>query len=306
MPKHASNGTLSFPFQLPPQNAAESAPQWTGRGFIIGGQRRAILEYSTDLSGWDDSLTAVHEDATAGEHPIDVASRRLALRALSKHLKTTRPTILEVGCSSGYLLKSIRAAFVSATVIGADVVKMPLLRLADELPDVPLLRFDLARCPLPDECVDAVVMLNVLEHIGREDIALRQARRILKPEGILVIEVPAGAHLYDYYDKYLRHYRRYSRHHLVTRCAEAGFDALETSHIGFWLYPAFWLVKKWNRWHQPEKRKPIEKLVSAHISGSGSSFLMTLAMALETYCVERFHVSWPFGIRCTGAFRKSG
>ena len=53
-------------------------------------------------------------------------------------------------------------------------------------------------------------MLNVLEHIEDDNEALMQAKRILKPGGILVLEIPAGPHLYDIYDKFLRHFRRYN------------------------------------------------------------------------------------------------
>jgi SAM-dependent methyltransferase len=293
-----------FPFQFPAQAPTEPSPKWIGEGFMIGGELHSIVEYSSDLSGWDDALTTVHEDATGADHPIDIASRDRALRALSRYLTNPNSTILEVGCSSGYLLPLIRAAFSTATVVGADVVKVPLLKLAERFPDLPLLRFDLTRCPLPDACVDAVVMLNVLEHINAQEAALEQVRRILKPGGVLVIEVPAGPHLYDYYDRHLRHYRRYARRDLVAACTQAGLISLEISHLGFWVYPAFWFVKKMNRWLQPETNEQGEELVTRQISGSGSSRLMKLAMGFETYCEKRFAVKYSFGIRCTGVFRK--
>lgn len=257
------------------------------------------------MSGWDDALTAVHEDATGSDHPIDIASRNTALRSLARYLRDGRGTILEIGCSSGYLLPLIRNNFPRAAVMGADVVKSPLLKLAEKIPDLPLLRFDLTRCPLPDQCVDAVVMLNVLEHIDKEDAALHQVHRILKPGGILVAEVPAGPSLYDYYDQYLRHYRRYDRAALVAACRKAHLDALEVSHLGFWLYPAFWMVKKKNRRTRPQNQAEVERLVKRQISKSGSSGLLGLAMRFETLCAERLGASYPVGIRCTGVFRKS-
>ena len=38
----------------------------------------------------------------------------------------------------------------------------------------------------------------------------RKYYKILKPKGILIIEVPAIQLLYDSYDKELKHYRRYN------------------------------------------------------------------------------------------------
>jgi SAM-dependent methyltransferase len=256
------------------------------------------------MSGWDDALTAVHEDATGSDHPIDMASRNTALLSLERYLRDGTGTILEIGCSSGYLLPLIRERFPRAAVMGGDVVKLPLLKLAEKMPDLPLLRFDLTRCPLPDQCVDAVVMLNVLEHIDKDGAALKQVHRILKPGGILVAEVPAGPQLYDYYDQYLRHYRRYDRGTLVEACAKANLLALEVSHLGFWLYPAFWIVKKMNRRNRPQTEAEVERLVKRQITTSSSSGLLGLAMRFETLCAERLGARYPVGIRCTGVFRK--
>jgi ubiquinone/menaquinone biosynthesis C-methylase UbiE len=256
------------------------------------------------MSGWDDALTSIHEDTSGANHPIDVASRNAALSALRRHLAGKAGTILEVGCSSGYLLPLIREEFPRAAIMGADVVKLPLLRLAQKIPDVPLLRFDLTRCPLPDQCVDAVVMLNVLEHIEREHAALSQVHRILKPGGFLVLEVPAGPSLYDYYDQYLRHYRRYDRRALEAVCENAGLRTVEISHLGFWLYPPFWVVKKIHRMTAPQSKQEIERLVMRQISKSNSSSLVHFAMKFESLLADRLSLRYPMGIRCTGVFCK--
>lgn len=295
---------MSFPINFPPRSPAEPAPRWTGHGFSIGSEQHPIAEYSSDMSGWDDALTAVHEDATGSDHPIDVASRRAALYALRRYLHDKSGPILEIGCSSGYLLSEIRRNFPEAAVLGADVVKQPLLRLAERIPDLPLLRFDLSRCPLPDCCVDAVVMLNVLEHIENERAALSQVYRVLKPGGILVIEVPAGPGLYDYYDKYLRHYRRYTSMDLRNACSRAGLEPLTLSHLGFWLYPAFWLIKKLNRRNALQSGKAMDQRVKEQITKSGSSGLLGVAMSFERFVSDRLGIRYPIGIRCIGVFRK--
>ncbi len=64
--------------------------------------------------------------------------------------------------------------------IGSDYVRGPLEKLARELPGVPLLHFDLRECPLRDNSVDAVLMLNVLEHIDDEARAMHYVQRIFR------------------------------------------------------------------------------------------------------------------------------
>ena len=115
------------------------------------------------------------------------------------------------------------------------------------MPGVPLIQLDLTHSPLPDNQLDAIVALNVLEHIDDDQKAMAEIARMLKPGGIAVIEVPAGPGLYDFYDAHLLHYRRYSRSSLRQMASGLGLEELEASHLGFFLYPPFALMKKRNR-----------------------------------------------------------
>jgi len=58
-------------------------------------------------------------------------------------------------------------------------------------PGLEVLRSDVRRTPLADRSVDAVLSLGVVEHDETGPLeALREARRILKPGGVLVLAVP--------------------------------------------------------------------------------------------------------------------
>src|SRR5258705_13994837 len=70
---------------------------------------------------------------------------------------TTLFRSLEVGCSSGFLLRDLRRELPGASLIGADYVRGPLDDLHKRMPDIPLLQFDLVQCPLPSDSVDVVV-----------------------------------------------------------------------------------------------------------------------------------------------------
>lgn len=47
-------------------------------------------------------------------------------------------------------------------------------------------------CALPDESADVVVFLNVLDHLPRPFAAIEEARRVLRPGGLLYVRVPNG------------------------------------------------------------------------------------------------------------------
>lgn len=284
---------FEYPWPTPPD--ASSAPEWLGRGFRVGDRRVSVLSYQTGASGWTDELTAFHEDAAGANHPIDRASRALAIEPLGA-LRARTPVILEVGCSSGFMLRLLRRRRPDAFLIGADYVRGPLEELAESLPDIPLLQFDLTTCPLPDGSVDAVIMLNVLEHIEDDARALRQVHRVLRPGGLLILEVPAGPHLFDVYDALLLHHRRYAMPALRGLVRSSGFEVVRASHLGALLYPAFAAVKLRNKRFLTRERALQRRVVAQDIRTTGSSPLLGAALDLELLLGRR--VRWPFGIRC--------
>lgn len=290
----------SFPW---PRLPGGGQPRWTGHGFEVDGRRHGVLAFAVGASGWSDDLTSFHEEQSSADHPIDLASRRRAVAQLRGRLPP-RAAVLEVGCSSGYLLADLRAAFPDAFVIGADYIRGPLEKLAAERPQQPLLQFDLTRCPMPDGCVDAVVALNVLEHIEDDRAAVREMFRIIRPGGVAILELPAGPRLYDVYDKVLMHYRRYAPRQAVAMFRDAGFRVAGHSHIGFFVYPAFAAVKLRNRRWLDKSEAEQRAVVTQEVVATKRSAVMRALMTLEEMCGR--HVRYPFGIRCVFTATKPG
>lgn len=75
----------------------------------------------------------------------------------------------------------------------------------------------------PEKSYDSVVMVNVLEHIEDDRMALSQCFRILRPGGHLLILVPALQFLYSDMDKSVGHFRRYERADLENKIQTADF-----------------------------------------------------------------------------------
>ncbi len=255
-----------------------------------------MLAYDVGASGWSDELTEFHEELAGEHHYIDIASRRHTLGQVERYVRDPRASLIDIGCSSGYMLKALRARFPEMHLIGADYIRGPLEKLAGSLPGIPLLQFDLTKCPLPSNSADAVVLLNVLEHIEDDAAAVKQIHRILKPGGVAVIEVPAGPNLYDTYDQQLLHHRRYSMKAVLDLLAKPGFEILERSFLGCFLYPAFYLVKKRNQKNMTAGDDVQRKKVAAQIQSSSSNPIAHGIMRLEASL--RRVVPYPFGIRC--------
>jgi len=287
---------MKLPFDFPPLEKGSSQPVWTGSGFMVDGELKPVLDYSSNIEGWDDDLTYFQESSAGSDHWIDTASRQYALGQLEKHVKKDFPIVLEIGCSSGYMLQAMQKSFPQALILGSDCVGDPLNKLAREFRGIPLLQFDLVKCPLPDTSIDAVVLLNILEHIQDDLSALSQVNRILKPGGIAIMEVPAGTGLYDLYDELYLHYRRYSLSDLTRLSRDAGFEILRKSHLGFLAYPAFWLTKKRNQnFIKGASVKP-EKVVERNILKTKRNPTLNIIMSLELALGKCLR--YPLGIRC--------
>jgi len=288
---------------LPPPPGSNDVPIWTGTDFRLDGSNRRVLAFDVGESGWSEALFELHQDHVGDDHFADVASRRHTLLELDRWLPDRGGVILEVGCSGGYFLRDLAAARPSAEIIGADFALGALEHLGRALAAVPLLQFDLTRCPLPDASVDAVVLLNVLEHIQHDDIAIAQLHRILRPGGVMIAEVPAGTSLFDAYDRHLMHFRRYDMPGFLDLVEGGGFEVVTRSHLGFWLYPLFWLTKKRNRLWPPPTEMAAEHLVeSAMATTRRVGGLGHAVMGLEAWLRSRAYL--PFGIRCLVTARK--
>jgi hypothetical protein len=71
--------------------------------------------------------------------------------------------------------------------------------------------------------VDAISMLDVLEHIADPKAMLTQINNVTKPGSRLVILVPAFSCLWSPWDESLGHYRRYTKKQLCAELVETGW-----------------------------------------------------------------------------------
>src|SRR3989338_905419 len=138
MPLPTKN-SLAFPFPMVDGNN----PIWNGSDFCLGNQLVKVLEYGANNNGWTDDLTEFHEETAGENHFIDKASRQHALDQIQNYVKGKNAIILEIWCSSGFMLDAMQKLFSKHIIIGSDVVRTPLIKLSQKIHGIPLLRFDL-------------------------------------------------------------------------------------------------------------------------------------------------------------------
>ena len=151
-------------------------------------------------------------------------------------------TVIELGAGIGT---------VSSYLIAEDIERLILVEPAGELCERLHARFrtepriaithGILDALEPELRADALVGVNVLEHIADDRQALRAAYQRLKPEGFLLLFVPAIPLLYGTMDQTFGHFRRYTKSRLGGLLVDAGF-AVDRLHYANFLGVLAWFV----------------------------------------------------------------
>jgi ubiquinone/menaquinone biosynthesis C-methylase UbiE len=151
--------------------------------------------------------------------------------------------VLDVGCAEGRFAAHLAGA--GAQVVGIDVAEEPLRRGRGRDADLDLrLVPAAARWPLEDASFDVVWAGEVIEHVADTAGWLSEIRRVLRPQGRLLLSTPNHGALmrlglalwppaYEaHFDPLSDHLRFYTRGLLVRLLAEFRFEAIHVSSAG--------------------------------------------------------------------------
>ena len=165
--------------------------------------------------------------------------RRRILRAVLGRAMAGAP-VLEVGCGNGANLTML-AELGPVTGIEPDPEDRARAEsrgvgrvLAGSLPDA---------LPVEQRSFGTVLALDVIEHIEDDVAALGALRRVCRPDGLVVVTVPAGPWLWSRHDVRNGHFRRYTRPQLAAALGEAGLRIARMSHFNMLLLPPIALVR---------------------------------------------------------------
>ncbi|HET7931886.1 MAG TPA: glycosyltransferase [Rhodanobacteraceae bacterium] len=120
----------------------------------------------------------------------DIRQEHLHRYAWCRHLAAGR-RVLDIACGEGY--GSAMLAQVAVAVMGVDIAEEAVAHALATYGALAGLEFrvgDAARIPLEDASVDLVVSFETIEHHARHAEMLSEIRRVLRPDGLLVISSP--------------------------------------------------------------------------------------------------------------------
>lgn len=152
---------------------------------------------------------------------------------LKKFDKYLKGDILEVGSGIGNFTKLLVRY---GNVWASDISKEYLNKIKTEVPEIKgigIADIEKAKYFFKNQRFDAIVCLNVVEHIQKDDQALLNLYKLLKPKGVLILIVPSGMSLYGKIDEAIGHFRRYDKNKLEKKVHKLGFKVLQKRVLNF-------------------------------------------------------------------------
>lgn len=173
-------------------------------------------------------------------------------------LKIKGRSILDIGCGNGYLLSILtKKGFITFGIEPNPA----LIRLALKTnPRLHIAKGYAENLGKIKDKFDNITMIDVLEHISKDEKQIKMVYERLRPKGQFILVVPAFKFLYGKRDRRGGHYRRYSKAELEEKLKYSGFKINSIRYwnmLGFFPYLIYekLLKKELNTELRTEKKK---------------------------------------------------
>lgn len=214
--------------------------------------------------------------------------RRFLLSALLKSLKISGSAkLLDVGCGTGYTFHALKQF---GKVYGVDI-ETSAIAFCKERGFTNVHLTNGTKLPFRDNFFDVVTCLDVLEHIKDELPALLEMRRVLKPNGHLIIFSPALPSLWSSLDTRSHHFRRYTKQQLKNLCYDADLQLKEIRFFNFLLLAPIFLVRQLQR---TKLGKTNKWGLDPYIGSVFINFILTLLFTIDTLLA--YYLQFPIGV----------
>ncbi len=168
--------------------------------------------------------------------------KREITRQLELHLGQAdgKRQILNVGKTTGNPIPLGISPFGTVTGIGGADLELPSEKKVTGEDDPSVQKFD--RNFQPNVSYDAILMQGVLEHMADPQAAIRHAKDLLAPGGVLIATVPAFMSLWTGHDDSNHHMIRYRSDNFCPMFIRSGLRIRNSGYLFHWTCPVKMLI----------------------------------------------------------------
>ncbi len=200
-----------------------------------------------------------------------VSTHRAVLRELCL---APQSKVLDAGCGTGGLLNLLGEQF---QVTGFDA-SLDAVRAASERKNLShrVTQGFIEAIPFENEQFDAVTCIDVIYHqkVLSEHAALLEIRRVLKPGGRLILQVPAFEFLRGGHDEAVHTRKRYRADEVRSLLNESGFRVVKIFYRFPWLFLPALFIRKSTKGSGKTDLRPVNPVLNSlltHISDVSDS-----------------------------------
>lgn len=140
-------------------------------------------------------------------------------------------TVLEVGCGTGNVSSFLASKGYS--VVGSEYYTEAL---KISWPGFIKVQGNAENLPFKDGIFDCVGLFDVIEHFENDNAPLKEAVRVLKKGGFLIITAPAREELWSWVDEVSLHKRRYTTERINRIFSQLNLESLLVEYMFMSLY----------------------------------------------------------------------
>ena len=226
----------------------------------------------------------------------------VGVRAMvSRLLSVTAPSgrlgrVLDIGCGTGALLDQLKTC--SAELWGLDV-SPEALKYCALRGHANLVAGDAVKTPFRAGYFDVVTAIGLIEHLDDDVGFLLEAKRLLKPNGVLVLLTSSFPYLWSMHDTANEHRRRYYLGRLKRKINGVGFETVRFSHLNFFLFPILACTLLLHRWIYGLEAANPQRILP--VPPRPCNLALTRLLLAESRLMQWMPLPW--GISMIGVFR---
>lgn len=121
----------------------------------------------------------------------------LKIKSAIKILKSySFENCLDFGCASGYMISQIAAKYPHVKYWGVDVYDKAIIFAKEKYPHINFKIASEDKLKFKDSDFDLIISYETIEHVTKPLATLKELRRILKPNGVLILAMDSGNWLF--------------------------------------------------------------------------------------------------------------